>query len=150
MMKPIDTMSMTQVRIDILRRAIQNNWVTFPAQAPVFEQARADIQWRLVVLYFIRGWTCKQLSRRYDLTRQRIEQIIGDWVHSAVVLGYLQEIPASVPVSEGTLSLFPSSEAGQTFTMSVGAGCMPGELCVSAPLQGAQGAPRRLGSLAYK
>lgn len=124
-MKTVGTMSVTPVRIDNLRRAIRNNQVTFPAQAPIFEQARADIQWRLVVLYFIRGWTCKQLSRRYDLTRQRIEQIIGEWVHSAVILGYLQEIPPLVPVTEGR-------------PVATGAGWLPGELCVSAPLQGAQ------------
>jgi hypothetical protein len=88
-------MSPAQERIDNLRRAIRNNRISFPAQMPIFEQSRADIQWRLVLLYFIRGWTCKQLSARYDLTRQRIEQLIAEWVDSAVTHGYLQEIPPS-------------------------------------------------------
>jgi hypothetical protein len=114
-------MSLDQERIDNLRREIRNNRISFPAQAPVFQRSRADIQWRLVLLYFIRGWTCKQLSARYGLTRQRIEQLIADWVYSAVTHGYLQEIPA-----DGSGLVLPSVKlvSGRDESASAcGAGC---------------------------
>src|ERR1700720_4234258 len=94
-------MNIAQMRIDVLRRAIQTNRVSFPAQTPCFNQTRADIQWRLVQLYFVRGWNCIQLARRYSLTRQRIEQLLAEWVDCASKLGVLQEIPASVEISDG-------------------------------------------------
>ena len=88
----IASMSLARERIDNLRSAIRNNRISFPSQTPIFQQSRSDIQWRLVLLYFVRGWTCKQLSVRYGLTRQRIEQLIAEWVDSAVTHGYMQEI----------------------------------------------------------
>ena len=90
-----------QLRINALRSAIQTNKVSFPAQTPCFNQSRADIQWRLVQLYFVRGWNCIQLGRRYNLTRQRIEQLLAQWVDCASTLGYMQEIPAPVEISDG-------------------------------------------------
>jgi hypothetical protein len=87
-------MNIAQMRISALRSAIQTNQVSFPAQTPRFSQSRADIEWRLVQLYFVRGWNCIQLARRYNLTRQRIEQLLAGWVDCASKLGFLQEIPA--------------------------------------------------------
>jgi hypothetical protein len=94
-------MNIAQLRINALRTAIQTNTVSFPAQTPCFNQSRADIQWRLVQLYFVRGWNCIRLARRYNLTRQRIEQLLAEWVDCASKLGFLQEIPASVEISDG-------------------------------------------------
>ena len=91
-------MNIAQMRISALRSAIQTNLVSFPAQTPCFNQSRADIQWRLVQLYFVRGWSCIRLAQRYNLTRQRIEQLLAEWVNCASTLGYLQEIPASVDI----------------------------------------------------
>src|SRR5476649_2589494 len=88
--------SIEQMRINALRTVIQTNKVGFPAQTPCFNQSRADIQWRLAQLYFVRGWNCIQLARRYNLTRQRIEQLLAGWVDCASKLGFLQEIPAPV------------------------------------------------------
>jgi hypothetical protein len=93
--------SIEQMRINALRTAIQTNKVSFPAQTPCFNQSRADIQWRLAQLYFVRSWNCVQLARRYNLTRQRIEQLLAEWVDCAFTLGFLQEIPASVEISDG-------------------------------------------------
>jgi hypothetical protein len=101
------TMDIAQMRISALRSAIQTNTVSFPAQIPCFNQSRADIQWRLVQLYFVRGWSCLQLALRYKLTRQRIEQLLAGWVNSAFTLGYLQEIPCAVEISAG----WPASPA---------------------------------------
>jgi hypothetical protein len=89
-----------ELNLPHLREAIQNNIVSFPSQVPVFpRQSRADIQWRLAELYLIRNWTCFGLAKRYDLTEERIRQLISHWVRRAVVLGYLQEIPpAGLPI----------------------------------------------------
>ena len=91
-----------------LRVAIQKNEVSFPSQVPKFEcQSRADLQWRLAELYFIRNWTCPDLGRRCGVTMERARQLIFNWVQRAVVLGYLQEIPTT----ESSLDLAVPKEA---------------------------------------
>ena len=82
------------VRLDSLRDAIQSNRFSFPSQVPVFAcQHRADIQWRVVQLYFIQGWSCTRIGQRYKVTSARIQQLLRGWVSRAMTLGYLQEIP---------------------------------------------------------
>ena len=91
-----DSVNIAQISLRRLRAAIQNHEVSFPAQVPIFEcQSRSDIQWRLVELYFVRNWSCPQLGERYGVTMERARQLISQWVQRAVVLGYLQEIPAA-------------------------------------------------------
>jgi hypothetical protein len=81
-----------------LRKAVQNNQVSFPSPVPVFVcHARPDIQWRMVALYFVRNWSCSDLGERYGVGRARAGQILSNWVQRAIVLGYLQEIPAVNP-----------------------------------------------------
>lgn len=88
-------MSITQLGNATLRRAIWDNAVSFPAQVPVFpKQSRADVQWRIVHLYFIHGWTEARIGRRFGRSRTRIGQIIAAWRMRAVTLGYIQEIKA--------------------------------------------------------
>ena len=94
-------MNELRMNIDHLRQAIQANRISFPAQVPIFEcQSRADIQWRVVELYFIRGWSCSRLGQRYGVNGSRIRQIINKWVQRALVFGYLQEIPAAATSPE--------------------------------------------------
>jgi len=82
-----------------LRAAIWQHRVSFPSQIPIFEkQARADIQWRLVLLYFIHRWPLRELGKRYHLTPQRITQIVDKWRIRAIALGYIQEIPGEEPL----------------------------------------------------
>jgi hypothetical protein len=77
-----------------LQRAIRENYVSFPAQAPVYSnQARADIQWRLAVLYFVRGSSIGEVPRRCKLSRERAGQIVKAWRIVSVERGYIQEIP---------------------------------------------------------
>jgi hypothetical protein len=77
-----------------LQRAIRENYVSFPAQAPVYNnQARADIQWRLAVLYFVHGWSINEVAHRYKISRERAGQIIKAWRVLSVESGYIQEIP---------------------------------------------------------
>jgi hypothetical protein len=83
-----------------LRSAIWRNQASFPSVVPVFEkQTRPDIQWRVVQLYFVRGWSFGDLAKRYQVTPQRVMQIVTLWRIRAVTLGYIQEIPSedSVP-----------------------------------------------------
>jgi hypothetical protein len=87
-------MSLADTGLRRLRQAIQNNEVSFPSQVPIFpRQSRIDIQWRLVELYFIHNWSCAGLGKRYEITEERVQQIIKQWVIRAKLLGYLQEIP---------------------------------------------------------
>jgi Sigma-70, region 4 len=91
--------SISDMSLRHLRTAIQRQEVSFPAQVPVFAcQSRADIQWRLVELYFVQNWSCPDLGQRYGITMERVRQLITQWVRRAAVLGYLQPIPpANMP-----------------------------------------------------
>ena len=83
-----------QLSLRRLRAAIQKDEISFPSQVPVFDrQSRADIQWRLVELYFVCNWSCADLGRRYGVSMERVRQLISQWVRRAAFLGYLQEIP---------------------------------------------------------
>jgi hypothetical protein len=80
--------------LDALRKAVRENRVSFPAQVPVFEKHdRADLQRKLVQLYFAFGWSCSAIGKRYGLLRQRVQQILNAWKRRAVQLGYIQDIP---------------------------------------------------------
>jgi hypothetical protein len=97
-----------------LRLAIWNNRASFPAQVPVFEkQTRPDVQWRLVQLYFVRGWSFVDLAKRYGVTPQRVMQIVTIWRMRAVAVGYIQEIPAEEPIQafRGRLEQWPADSA---------------------------------------
>lgn len=76
-----------------LQMAIHRNLVCFPSQAPVFGKLpRRELQWRLALLYFVRGWSTRRIAQRYGLTRERCGQIISDWRIRAVNMGYIQDV----------------------------------------------------------
>lgn len=82
----------------IVRAGIRNNLVSFPSEAPVFKKAtRPDLQAKIAVLYFVRGWSTARIGQRYNLGRQRVAQIVTKWRIRAVHQGYIQLI------DEGTL-----------------------------------------------
>ena len=117
-------MSVVGMNISRLREAIQSHRMSFPSQVPIFEcQYRADIQWRVVELYFIRGWSCSELGRRYGVNHSRIRQILRTWVQRAVLLGYLQEIPGASPVAD--LSVAAESEVLGSSTYASNASTSP-------------------------
>jgi CheY-like chemotaxis protein len=79
-----------------LRTALHNGQISFPSQVPTFScQSRADIQWRLAQLYFVRGWSSTQLAMRYGMSPARVRQLLSSWVRRALMLGYIQEIPGA-------------------------------------------------------
>src|SRR5450432_13635 len=134
-------MKITQMRISALRSAIQINQVSFPAQIPCFNQSRADIQWRLVQLYFVRGWSCIQLGRRYNLTRQRIEQLLAEWVDCASTLGYLQEIPSAFEISGNWQVSPPIANERRPLAAGAGTGFSQVPQLTSLPAQARHAAP---------
>ena len=83
----------------VLRQAVQENLVSFPAQVPVFDrQSRPDLQQKIVVLYFVRGWSMDDIAKRCGLGRQRMGQILTAWRIRAVKEGYLQAIEPDHPL----------------------------------------------------
>jgi len=77
----------------ILRRAVQENVVSFPSQIPVLsKQARADLQCHVVMLYFIHGWTMSEIGERHRLPDFRVSQLLHEWAVRAFALGYVQVI----------------------------------------------------------
>jgi hypothetical protein len=99
-------MNTAETSLPRLRNAIQHNKISFPSQVPIFpRQSRVDIQWRLVELYFVCNWTCDRLGRRYEISGERVQQIIRHWVRRAMVLGYLQEVlPVTLPLASSVQS----------------------------------------------
>jgi hypothetical protein len=82
-----------QMSLRRLQKAIQENEISFPAQVPVFrKQSRADIQWKVVELYFVRNWPPAAIGQRYQMTSERVRQVISQWVRRGAVLGYLQDV----------------------------------------------------------
>ena len=78
-----------------LRRAIRKNIVTFPAQIPVLlKQPTAEVQWRVVLLYFVRGWTSPKIATRFNIPIHRVSEILYEWTVRALALGYVQIIDA--------------------------------------------------------
>lgn len=79
-----------------LREAIRENKVSFSSQVPALvtqEPRYRDLQWRLVSLYFVRGWPLADLSKRYGLSRGHVWRILAEWHRHAWSAGYLQTIP---------------------------------------------------------
>jgi hypothetical protein len=82
------------LRLTRLRQQIRANRVSFPAQIPVFvRHAPPDLQIRSVQLYFLAGWSCEKIARRYGYSRFYIWQIVNEWKRHAVSSGYVQAIP---------------------------------------------------------
>jgi hypothetical protein len=83
----------------VVRQAVRENLVSFPSQIPVFEkQSRPDLQAKLAVLYFVRGWTMDDIAQRYGLVRQRMGQILTAWRIRAVNEGHIQVILPEHPL----------------------------------------------------
>jgi hypothetical protein len=83
-----------EMTIAELRKAIRQNWVSFPSQVPTLQKHyRPDLQPKIVQLYFIFGWSCERIGTRYDRTQQWVGQILNIWKKRAAQMGYIQHIP---------------------------------------------------------
>jgi hypothetical protein len=87
-------MELDSIRLDLLQEAVRSNKVSFPSQVPVFvRHATPDLQCRVVQLYFIHGWSCGRIAKRYGYVRNYIWGVVNEWRRHAVALGYIQVIP---------------------------------------------------------
>src|ERR1035441_3448243 len=58
----------------ILRRAIRGNMVSFPSQIPSCPKgSQAEMQWRMVLLFFVRGWGAAKIAARFHVPRRSEE-----------------------------------------------------------------------------
>jgi hypothetical protein len=81
----------------VLRTAITKNLISFPSQIPPFtKRAVADLQVRIVQLYFIRGWSERRIGDRYNLRKDAVHQLLAQWRIRAIESGYIQEIEPGV------------------------------------------------------
>lgn len=89
-----ESVNLDKLRLDQLQKSVRRNQVSFPSQVPIFiKHSEGRRQCHIVLLYFVRGWSCDRIAQRYDVTRQHIWQIVSEWKRHAVTLGYLQVIP---------------------------------------------------------
>jgi hypothetical protein len=76
-----------------LRRALRANIVCFPTRIPILlKQPAADMQWRMVLLFFVRGWSASRIAVRFEVPKHRILRSLNEWSSRALALGYVQII----------------------------------------------------------
>jgi hypothetical protein len=77
----------------ILRRAIRGNIVSFPSQIPSFPKgSQADRQWRMVLLFFVRGWSVAKIATRFQVPNHRVWTLLNGWSVRAMAQGHVQVI----------------------------------------------------------
>jgi len=77
----------------LLRTAITRNLVTFPAQIqPFMKRTAGDLPERVVQLYFVRGWSVRNICERYGMSKAMVHKLLAEWRIRAVESGYIQEI----------------------------------------------------------
>ena len=77
----------------MLRIAVRRNLVSFPAQVPAFMKQPAGVtQQRVVQLYFVRGWSVRNICDRYRLGKKLMQNLLADWRVRAIAAGLIQEI----------------------------------------------------------
>lgn len=77
----------------LLRTAITRNLVSFPAQIrPFMKRGSGDLQERIVQLYFVRGWTVRNICDRYGMSKAMVHKLLAEWRIRAVESGFIQEI----------------------------------------------------------
>ena len=77
----------------VLRRAVSRNIVSFPSQIQAFlRRPAADMQCRVVLLFFVRGWTSIQIAARFGVPKHVIRGTLNEWSVRALALGHIQVI----------------------------------------------------------
>jgi hypothetical protein len=77
----------------ILRRAIRMNIVSFPSQIPSFPTgSQAAMQWRMVLLFFVRGWSVAKIAERFQVPNHRVWTLLNGWSVRAMAQGHVQVI----------------------------------------------------------
>jgi transposase-like protein len=87
------SMTLSHLGNTLLRTAITRNLVSFPAQVQSFmRRTSGDLQERIVQLYFVRGWSVRNICERYGLSKAMAHKLLAEWRIRAVESGYIQEI----------------------------------------------------------
>lgn len=77
----------------LLRLAIRENLVSFPSQVPaLLRRGRAETMERVVQLYFLRGWSVRNICARYKLSKAGVQKLLSEWRVRAIAAGYIQGI----------------------------------------------------------
>jgi hypothetical protein len=77
----------------VLRRAVRGNIVSFPSQIPaLLRHPSADMQSRVILLFFVRGWSSIDIGARFHVPKHVIWGILNDWSVRALALGCIQVI----------------------------------------------------------
>ena len=77
----------------VLRRAVRENIVSFPSQiAPFLRNPPADMQCRVVLLFFVHNWSSVDIAARFEVPKHVIWGVLNDWSVRALALGYIQVI----------------------------------------------------------
>jgi hypothetical protein len=84
-------MNMVLIGNNVLRSAIRENLVSFPAQIPTLTKW-GGVEERIVQLYFIRGWELRNIGHRFGLCKSTVRKIITDWKVRAISAGHIQEV----------------------------------------------------------
>jgi hypothetical protein len=90
----------------LLRTALKRNLVTFPAQIRPLSKRAGDLQERIVQLYFVRGWTVRDICDRYGSSKAIVQNLLAEWRIRAIECGYIQEVEPGC-----TAALIPQSTA---------------------------------------
>jgi hypothetical protein len=102
----------------LLRTAITRNLVTFPAQIqPFMKRTIGDLQERIIQLYFVRGWSVRNICDRYGMSKAMVHKLLAEWRIRAVESGYIQEIEpdcvSALEAESGNDSLNGSGNTGE-------------------------------------
>jgi hypothetical protein len=97
----------------LLRTAITRNLVTFPAQIqPFMKRTAGDLPERIVQLYFVRGWSVRNICERYGMSKAMVHKVLAEWRIRAVESGYIQEIePNCLAALEPEMNTVPEAAA---------------------------------------
>jgi DNA-binding transcriptional regulator LsrR (DeoR family) len=73
--------------------AIRQNLVSFPSQVPTLKGRQGrDIPERAAQLYFVRGWSVRDICDRYSLNKAVVRKMLSEWRSRAIAAGYIQDI----------------------------------------------------------
>jgi hypothetical protein len=102
----------------LLRTAITRNLVTFPAQIqPFMRRTAGDLPERIVQLYFVRGWSVRNICERYGMSKAMIHKLLAEWRIRAVESGYIQEVePDCLAALDPEIKAVPPREEKRNHT----------------------------------
>jgi transposase-like protein len=107
--------SLTLFGNKVLRAAIERNLVTFPAQTPEFAKNQSgEVQARIAQLYFVAGWTIRDIGNRYQMNSEMVRKTLNEWRVRAISSGYIQEIQTEIQPTLSSLAEAEDAEENES------------------------------------